>query len=86
MKASGVGEIISESLNNEVGVQCIQSTVPNTHDMEAISASFGLKKKDMHDNVHETERFLFRNISQILKDRYCIFTYLWNLKQTNKQK
>lgn len=68
-KASGIGEVILESLNNEVGAQYTQSTVPNPHDMEAISASFGLKKDDMHDNVHETENFLLRKISQILKDR-----------------
>lgn len=61
MKASGVGEVILESLNNEVGAQYTQSTVPNTHDMDAISASFGLKKKDMHDNVHETELFAKEN-------------------------
>lgn len=48
MKALGIGEIIWKESDNEVSAYyCVQSTVPNIHDMEATSASFGLKEEDM---------------------------------------
>lgn len=47
MKALGIGEIIWKESDNEGSAYCVQSPVPNIHDMGATSASFGLKEEDM---------------------------------------